>query len=202
MNFSTSERTALAQLLLAKGPDAPTLCGEWTTRDLAAHLWVREHGLPGGNRVETATEQALARPYGELVEDWAQGPRGVNPWRVLDPVVNGIEHFIHHEDVRRGDLAPGDVIDKRSLPASHENYLHRALKLAAGRAITSDRPVILAPTGQPRVVANDKPGVTRDGAAVVRIDGHVGEIILWLFGRDVVDLEISGDDSAVERTKL
>jgi len=36
------ERTALCDLFLAIGPDHPTLCGDWTTRDLAAHLVVRE----------------------------------------------------------------------------------------------------------------------------------------------------------------
>ncbi|WP_461013210.1 maleylpyruvate isomerase N-terminal domain-containing protein, partial [Trueperella pyogenes] len=45
MSFSSDERRRLADLLLAKGPDAPTLCEGWFTRDLAAHLWIREHRL-------------------------------------------------------------------------------------------------------------------------------------------------------------
>ncbi|WP_010474195.1 maleylpyruvate isomerase family mycothiol-dependent enzyme, partial [Streptomyces somaliensis] len=36
------ERLVLADLLEAVGPEAPTLCDGWTTRDLAAHLVVRE----------------------------------------------------------------------------------------------------------------------------------------------------------------
>ena len=40
--FAAAERARLADLLLEKGPDAPTLCGGWSTRDLAAHLWLRE----------------------------------------------------------------------------------------------------------------------------------------------------------------
>ena len=43
MSFSASERTQLAKLLLEVGPDAPTLCGDWTTRDLAIHLYLREN---------------------------------------------------------------------------------------------------------------------------------------------------------------
>ena len=35
-----AERAALADLMLEVGPDAPTLCGTWTTRDLAARLGV------------------------------------------------------------------------------------------------------------------------------------------------------------------
>ena len=36
------ERLLLADLLETAGPDAPTLCEGWTTRDLAAHVVVRE----------------------------------------------------------------------------------------------------------------------------------------------------------------
>ena len=43
MSFSDSERQGLADLLLERGPGAPTLCEGWTTTDLVAHLWVREH---------------------------------------------------------------------------------------------------------------------------------------------------------------
>ena len=39
--FAPIERSALADLMLAVGPQAPTLCAGWTTRDLAAHLVVR-----------------------------------------------------------------------------------------------------------------------------------------------------------------
>lgn len=211
MNFSTTERQQLAELFIAKGPDAPTLCGGWTTRDLAAHLWVREHRplaqlrsmLPkSGDSVDEETSKALARPYYELVQAWAGGPTGVNPWKILDPVANGVEHFIHHEDVRRGALTPGDPIAERELPEDHQRYLHRALKLVGARALKADRPIILNPEGLSRITVNDKPGVSHDGESVIRIDGTVGEILLWISGRDVVNLKFSGDNSSVERMSL
>ncbi len=40
-DFAPIERAALADLMAELGPDAPTLCEGWTTRDLAAHLVVR-----------------------------------------------------------------------------------------------------------------------------------------------------------------
>src|SRR6476659_7483831 len=40
-SLARTERAALADLLDQLGPDEPTLCGDWTTRDLAAHLTVR-----------------------------------------------------------------------------------------------------------------------------------------------------------------
>ena len=40
-DFAPIERAAIADLMTSLGPDAPTLCEGWTTRDLAAHLVVR-----------------------------------------------------------------------------------------------------------------------------------------------------------------
>ena len=37
-----SERQQLCDELERLGPDAPTLCEGWATRDLAAHLYLRE----------------------------------------------------------------------------------------------------------------------------------------------------------------
>src|SRR5690606_1471098 len=39
---ASRERAALCDLLSRLGPDQPTLCEGWTTRDLAAHLLLRE----------------------------------------------------------------------------------------------------------------------------------------------------------------
>ena len=50
MSVAQRERAALVEILRAVGPDAPTLCEGWTTRDLVAHLVVRERrpdALPG-----------------------------------------------------------------------------------------------------------------------------------------------------------
>ena len=38
MSHARDERSALVASLRDAGPDAPTLCAGWTTRDLAAHL--------------------------------------------------------------------------------------------------------------------------------------------------------------------
>jgi hypothetical protein len=40
--FDAAERAQLADLLGELGPGAPTLLAPWTTRDLAAHLVLRE----------------------------------------------------------------------------------------------------------------------------------------------------------------
>ena len=75
---AAAERSALCDTLLAVGPDAPTLCTPWLTRDLAAHLVLREHRpdlivtahLPVvGDRLEREQrELASGTDWGELVE--------------------------------------------------------------------------------------------------------------------------------------
>ena len=42
MSLASRERAALSDDLLRIGPDRPTLCEGWKTRDLLAHLLVRE----------------------------------------------------------------------------------------------------------------------------------------------------------------
>ena len=42
MSLAQSERAELAATLRTVGPDAPTMCGDWDARDLAAHLVIRE----------------------------------------------------------------------------------------------------------------------------------------------------------------
>jgi hypothetical protein len=41
--FDDAERAQLSDLLDELGPDAPTLLAPWTTRDIAAHLILRDH---------------------------------------------------------------------------------------------------------------------------------------------------------------
>ncbi|HEY4794287.1 MAG TPA: maleylpyruvate isomerase N-terminal domain-containing protein, partial [Mycobacterium sp.] len=45
MTAAQRERSALVSTFRLVGPDAPTLCAGWKTRDLAAHLVVRERRL-------------------------------------------------------------------------------------------------------------------------------------------------------------
>src|SRR5688572_5613407 len=42
IRHARAERSALCDTLLRVGPDVSTLCGDWTSADLLAHLLVRE----------------------------------------------------------------------------------------------------------------------------------------------------------------
>src|SRR5262245_42576369 len=107
--YARQERRLLADLLLSEGPDAPTLCTGWTTRDLAAHLVTRDRrpdaalgmvvpALAGfGERVR---RERGALPYPELIEQVRTPPAWSPVSNALtDGLVNTMEFFIHHEDV-------------------------------------------------------------------------------------------------------
>ena len=67
------QRAQLCDLFEYLGPDAPTLCEGWVTRDVAAHLWVREHrpwAVPG----MVATDGVLHRSTDRLQARVAQRP--------------------------------------------------------------------------------------------------------------------------------
>ena len=189
------------------GPDAPTLCEGWTTRDLAVHLWVRENrpdaaagifvnALSG--RLEKESRKVAERDFDELVDDWGRGPAAYNPVRFVDAQQNFVEHFVHHEDIRRANgMGP------RDFSAHIKQQMHSYLKLLAKVALRkSERPVILQPEGLPRIVAADTHGVADKGDAVVRVSGEVGELILWSFGRDAAEVKIEGDSEAIVKSIL
>ena len=87
MTAAQRERHALVDTMRAVGPDAPTLCGDWTTRDLAAHLVVRERRLdatPGitisalaGYTAHVQHQVTKSTDWDELLDKVASGPAAV-----------------------------------------------------------------------------------------------------------------------------
>jgi uncharacterized protein (TIGR03085 family) len=180
--FATAERSALADLLLAAGPDEPTLCAGWRTRDLAAHLVVRERRPHTGlgqvvpalrGWAERVRATAAGAPYETLVDRFR-----ARPWwspvsnAALDGVANLLEFFIHHEDVRRArrDWRP------RDLPAEYETQLWAripAMRRSAGRRFGTELLVYAPGYGEC--------GGARDPR--VRLAGAPAELAIFLSGR-------------------
>jgi uncharacterized protein (TIGR03085 family) len=197
------ERLALCELFLEVGPDAPTLCGEWTTRDLAAHQVMRERRPDGavGIVVEAAAGYAAKvqdsiadTEWDELVEQVRSGPPVWSPTRIgaVDALVNTVEFFVHHEDVRRA----GETWDARDLDDELVDRLYAGLKLAKRLVASSPVGIVLQPDdGRAPITAKDaRPSVT--------VEGPVGELVLFAYGRQQVsDVELTGDDEAVETAR-
>ena len=205
MTVSRNERTALADLLLSVGPDRPTLCEGWTTRDLAVHLVVREHrpdaaaGMffgPVAGHLRSVTADYGARQYEDLVTAYRSGPPRWNPMRLVDATANLAENFVHHEDVRRG----GGEWTVRDLAEETRDALWRAVRLSSRGLIVPSGPTV-------RLVRSDGTGKSDAGSVTVgsgepdvTVTGLPSELLLWLFGRDKsCDLTIEGPADTVVR---
>lgn len=196
MSFAQKERERLAELLLEVGPDAPTLNEGWTTRDLAVHLLIRESkpaAAPGifvdalSGVTDKETENQKARPYEEVVREWAAGPP---VWlKPLNTAMNTSEHFIHHEDVRRG----GGVVEPRQFSkVVNEELFALAKRFGKLTLRNAPVPVILTPPDTPPATVGDKAGVAERGDNVLRVSGEPGELLLWVSGRDAAKVELTG----------
>ncbi|MFV2117150.1 TIGR03085 family metal-binding protein [Streptomyces sp. Act-28] len=195
------ERLLLADLLEAAGPDAPTLCDGWTTRDLAAHVVMRERrpdaavGVllgPLRDRMERVRAEFAAKPYEELVRLVRTGPPRMSPFSLkqVDEGANTVEFYIHAEDVRRAraDWTPREVdpVFANALWAR----LEKAARLVGRRC----------PVGLVARRPNGQTTVAHRGAPVVTVTGEPGELTLFLYGRQgAARVELDGDKEAVAR---
>lgn len=202
MSFAQRERSRLAELFLEVGPDAPTLNEGWNTFDLAVHLLIRESkplALPGmfvdalSSMTEKETSKVKARPYTEVVNEWAAGPP---VWiKPFDAAMNTAEHFIHHEDVRRGG---GEVRPRDFSRTVNAQLLALAKRFGAMTLRKAQAPVILTPPDLPPVTLGDKAGVAQRGDDVVRVSGAPGELLLWVSGRNAAEIELTGALEALD----
>jgi len=203
-SVSRSERAALCDLFLAVGPQAPTLCAGWAADDLAAHLVVRERnplagpGLVMGGRAAALTERIMqrakaGRSYADLVATVRRGPP---PWTApFDSLINTIEYFVHHEDVRRGagDLTPRTAAEMSAVDAALWRSLHRGAGLMT-------RP--LGGTGLDLVRPDGEVIHARRGTPTAVLAGPPGEIALFLTGRTgAAHVELGGPPEAVARLR-
>ncbi|RKS74468.1 uncharacterized protein (TIGR03085 family) [Actinomadura pelletieri DSM 43383] len=195
------ERRLLADALAQAGPDAATLCSGWTARDLAAHLIVREgrpDAAPGillsplafyTERVRRRTARGV--PFDRLVERFRQGPPKFSPYALpgVDKNANGVEFFVHHEDVLR---ARPDW-ERREISPELEELLWRRIKIA--RFVLRKvhvRVTLVQPDGRDLRVSGRGPDT-------VRVHGPVGELVLWALGRRAVaDVRLTGPTNAVK----
>jgi uncharacterized protein (TIGR03085 family) len=197
-----AERAALCDLLTELGPDAPTLCEGWATRDLAAHLVVRDRqpkawaGImlpPLGRLASAAMAEQTARPYEELVETVRRGAPAWSPFGLpgVKDAVNLLEYVIHHEDVRRAQPGWGP----RAVPTSLADRVWTAVRITAPAAYRK------APDGvRLRRAGSATETTARRGALVVTVVGDPVELALFQTGRQrVARVDLSGDDAAVAR---
>jgi uncharacterized protein (TIGR03085 family) len=182
--LARDERLALAALMAKTGPEAPTLCGNWTVRDLLAHLILRERRPDAAlgilvkrfaGRTAKVQRQIASQDFAGLLEDLRHPP----PWNPLaypplDETVNLTEMFVHLEDVRRASPTWTPRQLSHNIQTALWKMVHRRARLALRRF--------------PFRVHIESPGfgVVFGGKAssdVVTLSGEPGELLLFLFGR-------------------
>ena len=198
-DVARQERQELCDLLLEVGPDAPTLCAGWMTRDLAAHLVVRESrpdaavGIlvkPLAGYADSVQAKVAMRPWPELVRDVRTGPPLLSVFRLpgAQGLADPFEFAVHHEDVRRA--RPGWV--PRELPTGEQDLLWQRLA-RAGRLLARKSPVGVAlrrsDTGEMIIAKAGTPSVTLVGEPL--------ELVLRLYGRSECLVDVEGSEGAV-----
>lgn len=171
--------------------EAPTLCGEWSAHDLAAHLWVLKHDPVAWPGVALApftplTDARMARvkrrwEYAELIRRLRAG--GPSVAAMATDALEGYRHalgeyFVHGEDVRRANDLP-----RPAYSSELQDALWRRARLAARVLRRGDGGLVLrrADGPQARIVKGE-------GRLVV---GAATELLLWVHGRDsVAEVEI------------
>ncbi|HYO03454.1 MAG TPA: TIGR03085 family metal-binding protein [Mycobacterium sp.] len=200
-SIAQRERAALVTTMRGVGPEQPTLCGDWTTRDLAAHLVVRERRLdaaPGilvpalaGYTARVQEQVTAQNDWNVLLDQIASGPPSFSPFKLLDPFVNVAEMFIHHEDVRRAVSG----WEPRELDEATTSALARRVSLMARMAMSKvpGHVSLRTPEGKTLTTIGKGPAV--------EVTGAPGELLMFITGRDEAKVALAGDDDAVSAVR-
>lgn len=197
--LARTERAALCDLALEAGPDAPTLCGGWTVKDLVVHLLVREGSpaavgivVPPLARLTDLASARLARKdLPVLVERLRHGPPVYSPLHLgpLDAMANTLEFFVHHEDIRRA----GSGWEPRLLDDRAQAALFTAVRVA-GRRLTRQAPVGVT---LERSDTSERVVLKRAATPVV-VRGLPSELVMFVYGRQQqARVELDGPDAGV-----
>ena len=197
MSIAQRERAALVDTLRAVGPDAPTLCEGWTTKDLAAHLVIREYrpdAAPGILIPQLAAHTAKVQNEEAGRAAGPAGPSVNSPLKLLDAVVNVNEMFIHHEDVLRAqpDWAP------RALDPDLAARLRRGLPMMGRLTLAKvpGRVTLRTPDGATVLTS----GADKEHGPTVTVTGPPGELLLFASGR-LAKVDVDGDPAAVQAVR-
>lgn len=201
MSLTSNERAAICDSFERYGPDAPTLCEGWNTRDLLAHMLLRERRPDASaglvvpflrHHLEQVTESFKAQPWNTMVKTFRDGPPllSVSAIPVVGDKFNLAEFFIHHEDIRR---AQSEWAPRESTPEL-DDALWNPLKVM-GRWLFR-----MSPIGVTLRCAGRNDIVAKRGEPNVILVGLPGEIAIHAFGRplDKVRVVVQGDAADVD----
>ncbi|WP_319431363.1 TIGR03085 family metal-binding protein [Mycobacterium sp. RTGN5] len=201
MSIVQRERDAMVATFRTVGPDAPTLCGDWTTRDLTAHLLVRERrpdALPGilfgplaPYTARVQDKLTTSTKWDDLIALFAAGPPLFSAFKILDPVASIHEMFVHHEDVRRAQIG----WKPRELDSKTTGAVKRRISVVSRAGMSK---AIAAIPARLTLRTTDGQNVAAVGhGSPVTVTGEPLELLLFTFGRNAVRVDFDGDDDVV-----
>jgi len=196
-HWARAERAALCDLFIAVGPDAPTLCEGWNTRDLAGHLIVREGRIDAAMGImvpalasyaDKVRLKAQAGDWATVVDKVRNGPPKTSMMRLaqVDGAANTIEFFVHLEDVRRAQAG----WEPRVLDATFESELWSRLAKFAPRLMKG------SPVGIVLATPDGATFTAKEGSNPVTITGAPAELTMYAYGRNQARIELTGSDEA------
>ena len=198
-SLARTERAALCDLALERGPDAPTLSGDWTVKDLVVHLLVREGNVaaigivvhPLSGLTDLASRRLARQDLPVLVQRLRQGPPRYSLFAVpaLDKMLNMLEFFVHHEDIRRAQ----EGWEPRELPRKPQDALWKAIRVAGKGLVRSAKVGVVlerSDTGEQAVL--------KDSPARVVVRGLPEELVMFTYGRQAqARVELKGTKTDV-----
>ena len=207
MTRAAAQRAAFADACSELGPDAPTLCEGWATKDLVAHVYVREHRpdaapgvLPLGP-LSAYTERVMAsvlrvHGYDELVRQVRTPPRWLTALH-LDDAVNTVEFFVHTEDARRANGR-----DPRPRDDDLERWVWRRMRRQARMMFRRVPAKVRLVPDSATPIGGDAVDVGK-GGPTVEVRGAPSEILLLAFNRkEHARVDIRGARDALLSARL
>jgi uncharacterized protein (TIGR03085 family) len=197
--IAAHERALLCALAQQVGPDAPTLSGCWTVKDLVVHLLLRE-GHPAAVAIvvpplqgflDRATSSLSKDDFPTLVTRLRHGPPVWSPFALpkVGDFMNLLEFYIHHEDIRRAQ----PEWEPRSLPRDTEDGIWGALRHVGRGMALGARVGFVAERSD-----TDERHTLKKGERDVVVRGLPSEVALYAYGRKPeARVELIGDDADV-----
>jgi uncharacterized protein (TIGR03085 family) len=196
-SWAAHERAALVDALVELGPDAPTLCEGWQTKDMAAHVYVRERrpdaalgvlplGALSAYTARVMNSVLATQGYDGIVEKLRE-PAPIVRALHIDEAINTVEFFVHTEDVRRPNKLP-----ERVMPEEFE--------LKVGRRLAQQGRMSFRRVGaRVRLVPTVGEPVEFGKGPLVEVHGRPSELLLLAFNRKAdAKVEYTGDADAIE----
>ena len=182
-SFAKRERSAICQTLRKLGPDQPTLCQGWSTKDLLVHLIVRENRPDAAvglfipflsSYTDSVSKKYSEKSFEDLIMIFENGPKSPSPFSLpkVDELANTFEFLVHHEDILRAQ----DNYQPRKLSEEDAKFVWSRFTKSAVFFMRKIKVGVVAKTDQ---------GIytLKRGNDVVTISGNLIDLVMFAFGR-------------------